>query len=321
MQRRRMVREVQAKLKCSERAACRCTGQPRSSQRYRSRRSAQQRNGERVLCDRMRELALRHPRYGYRRIGALLRSEGFRVNPKRVHRLWRKEALKVPQNKQHKRGRIVVDGSSENACHRKRPERIDHVWSFDFCHDRTRDGKSLKIFSVIDEYTRRCLAIRVSRRLTGSDVIATLKALIKLNDGGRAPEHVRCDNGTEFICNAMRRWLERSRVGALYIAPASPWENGYTESYHARLRDELLDREEFETLPQAQALLSKGRQEYNHERPHGALDYQTPMAFAAACRSGSEPASAPLRYAPSGSEPERREELIVMEKCCAVTGT
>ncbi|MBC8109330.1 MAG: transposase [Anaerolineae bacterium] len=124
----------------SERAACRSTGQPRSTQRYK----AQQRNGERVLCDRMRELALRHPRYGYRRIGALLRSEGFKANQKRVHRLWRKEGLKVIQTKQHKRGRII-DGSSENACHRRRAERMDQVWSFDFCHDRTADGKPLNL--------------------------------------------------------------------------------------------------------------------------------------------------------------------------------
>ena len=148
---------------------------------------------------------------------------------------------------------------------------MDHVWSFDFCQDRTADGKALKIFSVIDEFTRRCLTIEVQRRITGTDVVAILKSLIKLH--GVVPEHVRCDNGPEFIGSAVRAWLRRSRSAALYIAPASPWENAYAESYHARLRDEMLDREEFVTLAQAQALLEVWREQYNHERPHGALGY------------------------------------------------
>ena len=175
----------------------------------------------------------------------------------------------------------------------------------------------VEVFSVIDEFTRRCLAIRVSRRFTGGDVIATLKALIKLNDG-HAPEHVRCDNGPEFVCAAMRRWSRRVGVGTLYIAPGSPWENGYAESYHARLRDELLDREEFETLPHAQALLSNWRAEYNEQRPHGALNYQTPAAFAAACLRDAEPGSATLRQA---QHREDEEMLLSGGKCCAVTGT
>jgi len=299
-----MVRDVRKRLEVSERAACRGTGQPRATQRY----QAQQCNGEQALCDRMRELALRHPRYGYRRIGALLRAEGFQVNEKRVHRLWRREGLKVPQ-KQHKRGR-VMDGSSENACHRKRAEGINQVWSFDFCHDRTSDGRPLKIFSVIDEFTRRCLAIRVSRRISGPEVVSTLKALIKLH--AVVPDQVRCDNGPEFVCAAMRAWSRRVGVAALYIAPGSPWENGYAESYHSRLRDELLDREEFETLSQAQALLSNWRSEYNDERPHGALGYQTPAAFAAEClRGGAEPCSATLR--PAQHRHEDQERLLLLE--------
>ena len=240
----------------------------------------QRRNGEVKLSKRMRELALRHPRFGYRRITVLLRSEGWKVNRKRVHRLWRKEGLKV-QQKQHKRGRLL-DGSSDNACHRKRAERINHVWTFDFCHDRTSDGKDLKVFSVIDEYTRECLLIEVQRRITGTDVVHLLDALMALRG---VPEHLRCDNGPEFVCSAVRAWLSKTNVSALYIAPASPWENAYAESYHARLRDEMLDREEFVTLEQAAALLEIWREQYNQERPHSALGYKTPAAFAAACRA------------------------------------
>lgn len=195
-QRRRAVRHVSEKLRVSQRRACRALSQPRSTQRY---RPAQRRNGERELRARMRELALRYPRYGYRRIAALLAREGWRaVNRKRVHRLWRSEGLKVPK-RQLKRGRIV-DGSSDNACHRRRPERINHVWSFDFCHDRTSpDGRPLKVFSVIDEYTRRCLLIEVQRRISGADVVRTLDALMALQG---VPEHLRCDNGPEFACAA-----------------------------------------------------------------------------------------------------------------------
>jgi putative transposase len=320
------VRQVREKLDVSERAACRAVDQPRSTQRYRGRGSAQRRSAERALCERMRELALRHPRYGYRRMTALLRQEGFAVNRKRVHRLWRKEGLKVPRQKQHKRGRIH-DGSSDNACHRRRAERVNQVWSFDFCHDLTADGRPLKIFSVIDEFTRRCLVIEVQRHITGEQVMKVLAALVKLQG---APQHVRCDNGPEFICTAVRAWLKRSEVGALYIAPGSPWENGYAESYHARLRDEVLDREEFGSLIEARALLEIWRLEYNGQRPHGALGYLTPDAFAtaqaqaaatavAAYVGHAEPCSATLRR-PRHDQREE-EELRVNEKCCAVSGT
>lgn len=249
-------------------------------------------------------MALRHPRFGYRRIAAVLRREGWRVNRKRVLRLWRTEGLKVPK-KQQKRGRLPVDGSSANAAHRRRAERPDHVWSFDFCHDRTADGRPLKIFSVIDEYTRQCLTIEVERRMTGTDVVRVLDALMKLH--GVVPQHLRCDNGPEFVCSAVKGWLAKASVSALYIEPGSPWENAYAESYHARLRDEVLDREEFATLAEARAILSAWREEYNQERPHSALDYQTPAAFADACRA--EACSAPLR-SPRHDEKEDEEELV-----------
>src|SRR5262249_9669962 len=154
-------------------------------------------------------------------------------------------------------------------------------WSFDFCHDRTCDGRPLKIFSVIDEYTRRCLIIEVQRRITGVDVVSILKLLMRRHE---SPQYVRCDNGPEFVSCGVKAWLKRSKVGGLYIAPGSPWENAYAESYHARLRDEMLNREEFQTLPQAQALLEIWREQYNHERPHGALGYVAPAEFARRCR-------------------------------------
>ena len=296
---------VSRRLKVSQRRACRALSQPRSTQRY----LAQRRSGEVELVKRMRELALRHPRYGYRRIAALLRANGWRANRKRVQRLWRIEGLKVPQ-KQRKTRRLR-DGSSENAAHRRRAERINHVWSFDFCHDRTADGRALKIFSVIDEYTRRCLAIEVQRRITGADVVRILSALMALHG---VPQHVRCDNGPEFVCAAVRAWLKRAAVSALYIAPGSPWENAYAESYHARLRDEVLSREQLETPTQARAILEAWRQQYNDERPHSALGYQTPEAFAAACRRRAGPGSATLR-------PARHDGNGFMNECCAANGT
>lgn len=265
---------MREQLQVSERAACRALGQPRSTQRSR----AQPRNGERALSDRMRELALRHPRYGYRRVGALLRREGFAVNEKRVRRRWRREGLKVPQ-KQRKRRRLPGAGGG-NACDRRRAERADHVWSFDFCFDRTADGRALTVFSVVDEFTRRCVAIRAGRAVTGRDVVSVLAAAVRL-DGGRVPGHVRCDNGPEFVGAAVTAWAAGAGVSGLYVAPGSPWENGYVESYHARLRDELLDREEFATVAHARVLLAAWRDEYNTARPHGSLGYKTPAAFAA----------------------------------------
>jgi len=255
------------------------------------------------LCSRMRELALRHPRYGYRRITVLLRAAGWPVNRKRVRRLWRSEGLKV-QKKQVKRKRLT-DGSSDNACHRRRAERMNHVWSLDFCFDRTADGRALKIFSVIDEYTRRCLAIEVQRRITGADVVRILDALMALYG---VPAHLRCDNGPEYVCAAVRAWLSRAKVSALYIAPGSPWENAYAESYHARLRDELLDREEFGSLLEARVLLEDWRAQYNQARPHSALGYKTPEAFAAACAASrrAEPCSAALRRAQHDDEDEEK---------------
>jgi len=292
----------------SQRRACRVLGQARSTQRY----PARQRNGERALTERITELALRHPRYGYRRIAALLRRERYwrgRVNLKRVYRLWRKEGLNVPE-KQHKKRRLAL-GASPNASHRRRAEHAGHVWSYDFCHDQTSDGRPLKILSVLDEYTRRCLAIEVQRRITGYDVVRVLAALMKLHG---PPRHVRSDNGPEFVASAVRAWLRDSAVGPLYVAPGSPWENAYSESFHARLRDEVLRREEFYTVGEAWAILENWRQEYNQERPHGSLGYMTPEEFSEACRRQGGPGRPRLRCAapgPARSSRDGKEELLV----------
>ena len=240
---------------------------------------------ERVIVARMHELVRRHPRYGYRRVGALLRREGLRVNIKRIYRLWRREGLRVPR-RQRKRRRL---GSSDQGCVRHRAERPNHVWSMDFAFDRTETNQTLKILIVVDEYTRECLAIDVAPSIRAEDALSVLERLFVARG---MPEHVRSDNGPEFVAHELRGWLRRREVAPLYIAPGSPWENGYGESFIGRMRDEVLDRELFTSVLEAQVVLSDWQDEYNSERPHGALDHQTPAEFAARCASAS---SAPLR--------------------------
>ena len=217
----------------------------------------------------MVELATAYGRYGYRRITAMLKAEGWRVNHKRIERLWRLEGLKVPQ-RQPKRKRLwFADGS----CVRLRPQYRDHVWSYDFVHCRTTDGRAFRLLVVIDEFSRECLAITVARRLTSRDVLHTLGELF-VHRG--LPCHIRSDNGAEFAAKAVRGWLGRLNVGPLFIEPGSPWENGYVESFNGKLRDELLDRELFETLLEAQVLIERWRIEYNTVRPHSSLGYRPP---------------------------------------------
>jgi putative transposase len=225
-------------------------------------------------------LSRENPRYGYRRVWAMLRREGFEVNKKRVHRLWREEGLKVP-DKQHKRRRLLL-GDSENGCKRKRAEHTDHVWSYDFVIDRTEDGRRLKMMPIVDEYSRECLTIEVERSITAEDVIRTLSAL---SERRGEPSFIRSDNGPEFVAKAVKRWLEVSGVKTLYIEPGSPWENAYSETFISRLGDELLKREVFSSLLEAKVLIEEYRNHYNRERPHSALGYRTPAEFAAACKA------------------------------------
>jgi len=252
----------------SERRACRVVGQARSTQRY-ERTEAED---EARLRKAIHRAARKKPRYGSRRITTELRKQGWRVNRKRVERIWREEGLQVPRRVRKKR-RL---GHSKNGIARRRPERPNHVWSYDFVSDQTEDGRTLKIFVVLDEFTRRALALEVDRSFTSRDVIATLEALIE--EYG-APEFIRSDNGPEFIAAAVRSWLEQSKIGALFIAPGSPWENGYVESFNSRLRDELLNGELFTSLAEARYLLKTYRREHNEERSHSALDDWTPIEF------------------------------------------
>lgn len=228
---------------------------------------------------RMLALVRAHPRYGYRRIWALLRREGWPVNRKRVHRLWRREGLKVPQKARKKRHL----GHSANGCARYRAEHADHVWAWDFIFDRTTNGRSLKWLSIVDEYTRECLALVTARSIAAQDVIDVVAELFVLRG---APQHLRSDNGPEFIARRLRRWLEWTEAKTLYIAPGAPWENGYAESFHSRLRDELLNVEEFTSMAEARIFAERWQLEYNHRRPHSALSYRTPAEFASACRKG-----------------------------------
>lgn len=218
---------------------------------------------------RVAELASQYGRYGYRRITVLLHNEGWQVNHKRVERVWRQEGLKVPA-RQPKRGRLWLNDGS---CLRLKPEFPNHVWSYDFMFERTHDGRAFRILNVIDEFTRESLAVRVERRLGHEQV---QECLTQLFCERGVPVHIRSDNGSEFIANALRDWLDRLSVKPLFIEPGSPWENGYVESFNSKMRDELLNREIFYTLPEAQILIERWRNEYNHVRPHSSLGYRPP---------------------------------------------
>jgi putative transposase len=252
-------------LAISERRACSVLGQSRTSQRRTPIVTAEE---ERLRGDIVR-LASKYGRYGYRRITALVSREGWRVNHKRVERIWRMEGLKVPQ-KQPKRGRLWLNDGS---CIRLRPAHKDHVWSYDFVEERTTDGRKFRMLNIIDEYSRECLAIKVERRLNSQHVI---DALFNLFIFRGIPEHIRSDNGSEFTAGAIRKWLAKLGVQTLFIEPASPWENGYIESFNGKLRDELLNREIFTTLMEAKVLISEWREEYNRFRPHSSLNYRSP---------------------------------------------
>lgn len=263
--RRKLVAHVQQRLGVSERRACRVLKQPRATQRY----ASQPADGEGRLTARVVELASQYGRYGYRRITALLRGEGWRVNHKRVERVWRREGLKVPA-KQPKRGRLWLNDGS---CVRLRPTYPNHVWSYDFMADRTHNGAAFRILNIVDEYTRECLVSRVERRLSHEDVLAELAWLFCTRG---LPAYIRSDNGPEFTAERVRDWLSHLRVGPLFIEKGSPWENGYVESFNGKMRDELLDGEIFYTLKEAQVLIEDWRRHYNTQRPHSSLNYRPP---------------------------------------------
>jgi putative transposase len=249
----------------SERRACRVVKQPRGTQRY----APILRPDEDLLTQAIITLACLYGRYGYRRITPLLQDEGWNVGKDRVERIWRREGLKVPP-KQKPRGRLWLNDGS---CVRLRPEYPNHVWSYDFVHHATHDGRTLRLLTLIDEFTRKCLAIGVRRRFSGNEVIEVLSDAMVIHG---IPVHIRSDNGPEMTSKIVRSWLESVGSQTLFIEPGSPWENGYNESFNGKLRDELLNGEIFYSLKEAQIIIEQWRHHYNTKRPHSSLGYRPP---------------------------------------------
>jgi transposase InsO family protein len=270
--RREAVDNVCQRLEVSERRACRTLGQARSSQRY----QASPREDDARLTAAIRRIAAREPRAGYRGVRRHLVREGWHVNLKRVHRIWKKEGLRVPPQA-HRKRRM---GNAENGTQRLQAERINHVWSYDFVFDRTEWGGRLKWLPVIDEFTRECLSLDVARSMTSSDVIETLDRLVE--EYG-IPDFIRSDNGPEFVARAVKDWIAARGFRTLFIEPGSPWQNCFIESFNARFRDGFLNVESFTSLLEAKVLSAEHRDRYNHRRPHSSLGDLTPAEFAAAC--------------------------------------
>jgi putative transposase len=262
----------------SERRAGGVLDLARSTLRYRPK----QRAGEDALIKAIRRFARRHPRYGYKKIHTLLNRDGWGVNAKRVRRLWNELGLRhAPRRKKSKTSR--KPGTSANSCVNQPALFKNDVWTYDFVADRTSDGGSLKWLSLVDEYTRECLALHVDASMTSADVRRVLARVI----GRRgAPTRIRSDNGSEFICKVLTDWYSHAGMKAIPVAAASPWENGYIESFNSRLRDEFLNCEEFESVSDAKSKGTWWRREYNRIRPHGSLSYKTPEEFSAECDAG-----------------------------------
>lgn len=264
---RRAAKHLVVEKQSSVRAACRSMDLQRSSYYYEAKDSSFVQR----LKERIEEVCLKNPRYGHRRITAVLKREGWRVNKKRIQRFMRREGLKVTM-KSKRRKRIGISTSE-----RKKAQYKGHVWSWDFLHDRTEDGRQLRFLTIVDEYTRECFAIRAGRSLGSTEVIGELRSLMATCG---APEHIRSDNGSEFISAAIKSWLSASSIGTIYIEPGSPWENPYIESFNGKLRDECLNREIFTSVLEARVIVEDWRREYNENRPHSSLGYVPPAEFA-----------------------------------------
>jgi putative transposase len=270
------------RLGVSERWACRVTGQHRSTERYEPKRA----DDDAALRARLREISRDRPRWGYRRAHALVREEGWEVNRKRVQRLWREEGLRVPRRRR-KRRRL---GESTVPAERLAAERANHVWTLDFQCDQTADGQMLRLLNIVDEFTREALAMRVERSIDADRTVETLELIVA--GRGIAPEHLRMDNGTELTAHALRDWCRFSKTGTVYIEPGSPWQNPYIESFNGKVRDELLDVEEFACLAEARVVIEDWRQDYNGHRPHSSLGMRAPAVFAAESAAASKAALA-----------------------------
>ena len=253
----------------SERRACRLVNQPRGTQRY----QLTQRADEDGLTQAIIAAANQYGRYGYRRITAVLRDDGWHVGKDRVERIWRREGLKVPQ-RQRPRGRLWFNDGS---CVRLRPERANHVWSYDFVSAKTYDGRTVRMLNLIDEHSRECLMIRSERRWSSAKVIEAL-ADVMVTKG--VPENLRSDNGPEFVARDLRKWLAGTGTKTAYIEPGSPWENGYCESFNSKLRDEFLNGEIFYSMKEIRVLAERWRVYYNTARPHSSLGYRPPAPSA-----------------------------------------
>jgi len=254
------------KFNISELRTCKALEQPRSTQR----RKKIVKSDEELLRMSIVKMACDYGRYGYRRITALLNQDGWRVNHKRVERIWREEGLKVPK-KQPKRKRLWLNDGS---VVRLKPMHKNHVWSYDFVHERTSDGRAIRMLTVIDEFTRECLAIHVGRQMDSNEVLYKLSELF-IEHG--IPENIRSDNGPEFIAERLRKWLFNLCVNTAFIEPGSPWENGYIESFNGKLRDELLNGEIFDTIFEAKVIIENWREHYNKIRPHSSLKFRPPV--------------------------------------------
>lgn len=260
----------------SQRRAGRVMGRSRSTLRYRRKRA----DGAPALIREIKRLARRHPRFGYRRIHAMLLRRGWSVNIKRVRRLWIELGLKRPVRLRKSRKTGPKPGVSANSCVHQPALFKNDVWTCDFIHDRTADGRPLKWLTLVDEYTRECLVLHAAASMTGVDVRGIVARVV----GRRgAPARIRSDNGSEFVCEALTGWLKGKGAEPIPVAAGHPWENGYIESFHSRLRDEFLERTEFESAADARAKGSWYRREYNTVRPHSSLGYATPREFSAAC--------------------------------------
>ena len=264
------------RYKVSQRRISRVMGRSRSVLRYRRSR----RTDEQPLSREIKRLARRHPRYGYRRVHALLVRGGWSVNLKRVRRLWIGLGLRRPLRLRKTRKLGPKPGTSGNSCVQQPARFKNDVWTCDFIHDRTAGGRPLKWLTLVDEYTRECLVLHASGSLSGVEV---RRILARVMGRRGAPTRIRSDNGSEFICAALVDWLPGVGAKSIPVAAASPWENGYIESFHSRLRDEFLERVEFEDVADARAKASWYRREYNAVRPHSSLGYATPKEFSAAC--------------------------------------
>ncbi len=256
----------------SERRSCVLAGVSRSGLRYQAHS-----RDDSDLAERLREIARRHKRYGYRRALALLRRDQLKVNHKRVHRLWKQIGLQCPVRRKRKRSQHPGSAPQE-ATH------PNQVWTYDFVFDTTSDSRTLKFLTLVDEFTRECLAIKVERRLPAKTVIEVLERVFAERG---VPAYLRSDNGPEFIAKAIQRWLTQRQVETHYIEPGSPWQNAYGESFNGKFRDECLNMEVFYSLAEAETIVEMWRQSYNQERPHSSLAYQTPAEFAASWRMAS----------------------------------